>query len=92
MAKRRTRQQKIKAQQKIAIQPTFLASAASESDSPFTFKKSDLKPAVATAKLEVADLLMSQPAEIKSDLLKTLLVTIICLIGLAIWYWRIKIA
>jgi hypothetical protein len=70
MAKKRTKQQKIKSKSEFKI---------------------SLAP-VSQPKLEVADLLMSQPAEIKADLIKTVLVTLACLLCLAAWYWRLKIA
>lgn len=90
MAKKRTKQQKIKAQQKkIILQPSLNPNPA-ETRSVFSFKKSDLAATSSQPKLDVADLLMSKPAEIKSDLLKTVIVAIACLITLAAWYWRLR--
>ena len=74
MSKKRTKKQKIKAQ------------ISAEKQLPLVKKQ------LASHDVEMsgADLLMSQPAELQSDFIKTGVVTLICILVLVGLYWQFR--
>jgi len=74
MSKKRTKKQKIKAQ------------ISAEKQQPLV-KKQLSSP---VTDMSGADLLMSQPAELQRDLIKTGVVTLICVLVLVGLYWQFR--